>query len=398
MVQAAPLKSELLNELRRRGFIHSATSLDGLDHRLTQGPITAYVGFDLTAQSLHVGSLIQIMVAKWLIAHGNKVIVLLGTSTTKIGDPSGKTESRPLLDDETIRKNQEGITKVLRKLLGPDVTFVNNDWFDTSYIDFIRHYGPLFTVNRMLALDSVKSRLDRQDPMTFLEFNYVILQSVDFLELNSRHQCDLQIGGSDQWGNILAGVDLIRRVMERPVFGLTTQLMTNSAGEKMGKTARGAVWLDSDLTSPFDFWQFWRNVEDGKLEEFFNLFTTVPFPDHLHVNHQKELLAGLITEMVHGKEEAVRAHKTALAMMSGDIGPSTPTFDFIDEEPIVDALVRTGLVKSKGEGDRLAANNGVRVNGVVVNDVRQKFTRASLEDLNVRIAVGKKKVVALVAG
>lgn len=412
------MKSDLLQTLKSRGFINSATSLDGLDHRLTQGPITAYVGFDLTAPTLHVGSLIQIMLAKWLITHGHNVIVLLGTSTTKIGDPSGKTESRPLLDDETIQRNQDGITSVLRRILGDSVTFVVNDWFGSSYIDFIRQYGPLFTVNRMLSLESVKSRLDRQDPMTFLEFNYVILQSVDFLELNSRHHCDLQVGGSDQWGNIVAGVDLIRRVMEKPVFGLTTPLMTNSAGEKMGKTAKGAVWLsqwedeDHEIhgTSPYEFWQFWRNIDDAEVSLFWRLFTETTEdliyawcdgPNAMPINDQKVMLANAVTTIVWGAHASEVAHRTAITEYMGGIGPDTPNFDFIDGEIIVDALVRIGVVKSKGEGDRLAANGGVKINNVVVKDVRRQFTRADFIDTplggyNIRIAIGKKKVVALV--
>lgn len=397
------MKSDLFSDLQSRGFIHQATDLNAIDYAATQGPITAYIGFDLTAPTLHVGSLIQIMALMHLKRHGHNPIVMLGTSTTRIGDPSGKTSARPMLDQHTIEQNAAGISRTLTRILGNDVNFMWNDWFDMNYIDFIRHYGPHFTINRMLTMDSVKSRLDRNDPMTFIEFNYMILQSVDFLELASRHDCTLQIGGSDQWGNIVNGVDLVRRVLDKKVHGLTTPLMTNSAGEKMGKTAAGAVWLDPALTSPFDFWQFWRNIDDDRVLAFWRLFTLAD-EDVIQsimrtgdINDQKIMLANAVTTLVHGVEEADRAHQTARAMMNGGIGPDTPVFDYIDEELIVEALVRTGLVSSKGDGDRQARNGGIKINGQVVKDIRREFTTDDLmqDGVTIRLSLGKKKVVAI---
>lgn len=389
---------DLISDLQSRGFIQQATDLNAIAYEATQGPITAYIGFDLTAPSLHVGSLIQIMALMHLKLHGHNPIVMLGSSTTRIGDPSGKTASRPMLDDATIATNETGIQKTLARILGDDTTFVRNDWFDMSYIDFIRHFGPLFTVNRMLAMESVKSRLDNNDPMTFLEFNYMILQSVDFLELSSRHNCTLQIGGSDQWGNIVNGVDLVRRVMNKKVHGLTTPLMTNSAGEKMGKTTGGAIWLDPTLTSPYDFWQFWRNIDDGQVLPFWRLFTlanedVIQGIMKMEINDRKIMLANAVTTLVHGVEHADRARASAEKTMAGGLGSEVEWFDMVAGETVADALVRTGLCKSKGDADRQAKNGGIKVNNVVVTDVRRSFTPQ--DTLPVRLSLGKKRVVAL---
>ena len=406
------MKPGLVETLKARGFIHQATDLDGLDALAAERPITAYIGFDLTAPSLHVGSLIQIMALRCLIAQGHKAIIVLGTSTTQIGDPSGKDTSRPILPISEIEQNLIGIENVLTRLV-PGAEFIENDWFNLNYIEFLRHYGPLFTVNRMLALDSVKSRLDRKEPMTFLEFNYTILQSIDFLELASQHGVDLQIGGSDQWGNIVGGADLTRRVMQKNVFGLTTPLMTNAAGEKMGKTAGGAIWLDAERTSPFDFWQFWRNIDDDRVEPFFYLFTEglEHAADHgfsVHgpgINAMKAILADEVTKLVHGEDAARQARATAEMILSGGVGPDTPVVEFTKLEllsgreriTIVDALLRTGLVSSKGDGDRQAKNGGVKINGEVITDVRRHFTPEDFlpDDETIRLSLGKKKVVAL---
>ena len=399
------MKSDLIRDLQSRGLIHQATDVNALDYAASQERLTAYIGFDLTASSLHVGSLIQIMTLLRLKQHGHRALVLLGRSTTQIGDPSGKTTSRPMLSEDEIDANQRGIRDTLVRILGDDQEFLTNDWFDMPYIEFLRHYGPLFTVNRMLTMDSVKSRLDKNDPMTFLEFNYMILQSVDFLELVSTENCTLQIGGSDQWGNITTGVDLVRRVMGKNVFGLTTPLMTNSVGEKMGKTAAGAIWLDPVLTPPFDFWQFWRNIDDADVLRFWHIFTlanedVIQGIMRMPINDQKIMLANAVTTLVHGVQHSDRCWQTARAMMDGGIGPDTPVFDFIDDETIVEALVRTGLVKSKGDGDRQAANGGVKVNGEVVTDVRRIFANHDLMDdgMTFRLSLGKKRVVAIRMG
>ncbi len=282
----AQYKSEFLNTLSQRGFVHQISDAEALDAAAMAGPITAYIGFDATATSLHAGSLVQIMMLRWLQKTGHKPIALMGGGTTKVGDPSGKDESRKLLTTDQINANLDGIRQVFLKFLkfgdGPsDAVMVNNaDWLDhLNYIDFLRDYGPHFTINRMMAFDSVKLRLEREQPLTFLEFNYMILQAYDFLELSRRHACVLQMGGSDQWGNIINGIELGRRVDARQLFALTTPLLTTSSGAKMGKTAAGAVWLNTDMLSPYDYWQFWRNAEDADVGRFLNLYTELPIPE-----------------------------------------------------------------------------------------------------------------------
>ena len=281
-----PFRSEFLRVLQERGFIHQITDPGGLDEAAAKGPITAYIGFDATASSLHAGSLVQIMMLHWLQQTGHKPIVLMGGGTTKVGDPSGKDTSRSLLSDAQIAENLAGIKRAFGPFLrfgdGPtDAVMVNNDeWLSTyGYIDFLREYGPHFTINRMLTFDSVRMRLEREQPLTFLEFNYMLMQAVDFLELYQRSKCVLQMGGSDQWGNIVNGVEIVRRKADGQAYGLTTPLLTTSSGAKMGKTAAGAVWLNADMLSPYDYWQFWRNAEDADVGRFLRLFTTLPLDE-----------------------------------------------------------------------------------------------------------------------
>ena len=316
------MESELLTTLEERGFIHQATNLEGLDEFASKNPVVAYIGFDLTADSLHVGSLIQIMVLRWLKKLGHKPIVLFGEATTRIGDPSGKSSQRPMLTSEQIEHNREGIMRVIDRLVGHCHHVTNASWFaedSPSYTNFLEAYGRHFTINRMLTFDSVKTRLNRNAPLTFLEFNYMLMQAIDFLKLNEKEDCVLQIGGSDQWGNIINGVELIRKINAQEAFGLTTPLMTNSAGEKMGKSAGNAIWLDPDKTSAFEFWQFWRNVEDKKVGEFLKLFTELSMDDIFalemfsgkEINKAKIALATEVTALVHGRATAEEVARLA---------------------------------------------------------------------------------------
>ncbi|HRJ64682.1 MAG TPA: tyrosine--tRNA ligase, partial [Brevundimonas sp.] len=315
-------KSDFLKTLQARGYIHQITHPAELDAATVAGVVTGYIGFDATAPSLHVGSLIQIMMLRRLQQAGHKPIVLMGGGTTKVGDPTGKDASRPQLTDETIQSNIASIKTVFEKFLtfgdGPtDAVMLDNDaWLSTyGYVEFLREYGTHFTINRMLAFDSVKLRLEREQPMTFLEFNYMLMQSVDFLELNRARGCTLQMGGSDQWGNIVSGVDLVRRVDQKAAFGLTTPLLTTASGGKMGKTAQGAVWLNAEQLSPYDYWQFWRNVDDADVGKFLRLFTDLPLDevarleslDGAAINDAKKALADAATTMLHGADAAATA-------------------------------------------------------------------------------------------
>jgi tyrosyl-tRNA synthetase len=429
------MKSEFLSVLARRGFIKDCTDLAGLDALCAKGPIKAYIGFDMTADSLHVGSLIQIMVLRHLVKTGNHAFILLGGATTKVGDPTGKDSMRPLLTAEQIEANRIGIQKVFdrlvlslgnplakpmqdpalsRKIQGDHFpTIVNNDEWVSSFdlMDYLRDYGPHFTINRMLTLDSVRSRLERQEPMTFLEFNYMLLQAIDFRHLHAAKDVVLQIGGSDQWGNIVNGVDLIRRMDEKQAFGLTTPLMTNVAGEKMGKTAGGAVWLDPDKTSPFDFWQFWRNVEDEKVGLFLCLFTDPDDVDDEVINHlmsgygpgivkAKEFLATEVTALVHGREAAEMAQEAAGKAQKGQKGEGLPVVEVSVTQPFLTLSVvalDAGLATSKGDAFRTALNGGVRVDGEKVQ--AQQMIKPLIMQVGEEIvmAFGKKKV-ALIRG
>jgi tyrosyl-tRNA synthetase len=405
------MKSELLSTLKERGFIFQATNVEGLDELAANERITSYIGFDLTANSLHVGSLVQIMVQRWMSRLGHQPITLLGEATTRIGDPSGKTTQRPILTDKEISKNREGIEHVLDRLLPHKQYISNAEWFneDTGFFEFLQLYGKHFTINRMLTFDSVKSRLDRKDPLTFLEFNYMLMQAVDFMKLYVNHDCKLQVGGSDQWGNIVNGVELTRRIHRTEVFGLTTPLMTNMAGEKMGKTASGAIWLDPDKTSAFEFFQFWRNVEDAKVGDFLRLFTELDMDEITRlellegseINEAKKILAVEVTALVHGRATANHASILAVGGASeGQEANSMPVHiikstAFQTGITLAQMLFDAKMVSSKTEATKLAAGGGVRVNGAVVTDVRINLPREAFEDSSFLLSVGKKKVVAV---
>jgi tyrosyl-tRNA synthetase len=415
------MKSDLITTLNDRGFINQATNLDGLDQRAMAGPIIAYIGFDLTADSLHVGSLVQIMMLRWMHKLGHDPIVLFGEATTRIGDPTGKSTARPILTPEEIERNRIGIVQVIDRLVGsvrPHTRHVSNgEWFTStspSYMDFLARYGHHFSINRMMTLDTVKTRLDKHEPLSFLEFNYMLMQAVDFLKLYETRDCVLQVGGSDQWGNIINGVELVRRVHQAEVFGLTTPLMTNSAGEKMGKTASGAVWLDPNKTSAFEFWQFWRNVEDEKVGEFLRLFTELPMDEitrleilgGAEINEAKKVLATEVTAMVHGRATAEHA---AVLAASSKPSESDPQKDFTPVHAVshnhVDTgitlaqiLLDAGLVSSKTQADKLAANGGVKVNGTTITNVREEIKRSTFSKSSFTLTVGKKKIVSIRIG
>jgi tyrosyl-tRNA synthetase len=408
--------SDFLKVLQERGYIHQVTHPAELDEAATKGVITAYIGFDATAPSLHVGSLIQIMMLRRLQQTGHKPIVLMGGGTTKIGDPTDKDQSRPLLTEAQIQANIASIKTVFAKFLtfgdGPtDAIMVDNDaWLSKyGYVDFLREFGVHFTVNRMLAFDSVKARLEREQPMTFLEFNYMLMQSVDFLELERRNGCLLQMGGSDQWGNIVNGVELIRRVDQKPAFGLTTPLLSTASGQKMGKTVGGAVWLNADMRSPYDYWQFWRNTEDADVGRFLKLFTDLPLDEiarlealpGAQINEAKKVLANEATRMLHGAEAAAAAEGAAKAAFEeGRVSGDLPTHEVakadLDAGIVLAALAAdAGLASSKGEARRLAQGGGLRVNDKAETDANRTVTAADLVDGVVKLAAGKKKIVLI---
>ena len=412
-------ESQFMQLMHDRNFIHQVTDETELDAIMDRGRVTAYIGFDCTADSLHVGSLVQIMMLRHLQKCGHRPIVLMGGGTTKVGDPSGKDDARQLLSDENIKHNKEGIRKIFEKYLvfgdGPtDALMVDNDeWLSNlEYIRFLREYGRHFSVNRMLSFDSVKLRLDREQPLSFLEFNYMILQAYDFLELQRRHNCILQMGGSDQWGNIINGVELVRRVDQKSIFGLTTPLVTTASGEKMGKSASGAIWLNSDRLSPYEFWQFWRNTEDGDVGRFLRLFTEIPLDEITklemlkgsELNEAKKILASEITKLCHGLNASESAASTAQKIFEeGLLGADLPTI-LIDTKQleqglwIIEALKQAEFIKSNGEGRRLINNGGVRLNDVVVVDPDQKIL---ISDANsdgvIKLSSGKKRHALLKA-
>ena len=371
--------SSLLRTLDARGYIHQLTDAAALDAMATREIIAGYIGFDATAPSLHVGSLVQIMMLRRLQQAGHKPLVVMGGGTTKVGDPSGKDESRKLLTDADIAANIAGIRRVFDRFLtfgdGPtDAVMIDNaDWLDAlDYVSFLRDFGRHFTINRMLAFDSVKLRLDREQPLTFLEFNYMILQAFDFLELSRRIGCRLQMGGSDQWGNIVNGIELARRVDGTPLFGLTTPLITTVDGGKMGKTASGAVWLNADRLGAYDYWQFWRNSQDGDVGKFLRLFTDIDLEeiarlealDGAEINAAKIVLADAATALAHGDQAARLASETASTTFAGGAGEDLPRHAIATPViGIVDALVALGLVASKGEARRLITGGGARVDG-----------------------------------
>jgi tyrosyl-tRNA synthetase len=405
--------SAFLRTLTERGFLNQCSDRAGLDAAMRQGVVSAYIGFDATADSLHVGHLVSIMVLRWLQRTGHKPIVMIGGGTTRIGDPSFRDSSRPMLDDEQIAANMAGIGKVFTNYLtfgdGPtDAVMVNNaDWLDElRYIPLLREVGRHFTVNRMLSFDSVKQRLDREQPLTFLEFNYMILQAFDFVELSRRHGCLLQMGGSDQWGNIVNGIELGRRMAGKDLFGLTTPLLTTASGAKMGKTASGAVWLNADRLSPWEFWQFWRNTEDADVGRFLRLFTELPIDeiarlealDGAGINEAKKVLANEVTRLCHGDQAAAKAAETARRTFEdGELadGPGTLVVQRADLEAglrVVDLLVEANLAGSKGAAKRLVQDIGARVNGAVVVDEAAMITMADLDtDGRVRLSAGRKR-------
>ncbi|MBN9466863.1 tyrosine--tRNA ligase [Brevundimonas sp.] len=406
-------KSDFLRTLQARGYIHQITHPVELDEAAASGVVSAYIGFDATAPSLHVGSLIQIMMLRRLQQAGHKPIVLMGGGTTKVGDPTGKDASRPQLTQDTIQANIDSIQTVFAKFLtfgdGPtDAVMVNNDdWLSGyGYIQFLRDFGTHFTVNRMLSFDSVKLRLEREQPMTFLEFNYMLMQSVDFLELNRSLKVTLQMGGSDQWGNITSGVDLVRRVDQKAAFGLTTPLLTTASGGKMGKTAQGAVWLNAEQLSPYDYWQFWRNAEDADVGRFMRLFTDLSLEqiaeyealEGAAINDAKKALADAATAMLHGADAAATARAAAeTAFEKGQVSADLPTVELPAAEVygamIAAVVAKAGLTASNGEARRLAQGGGLRLNDVPVSDGAQLLTEADAKDGVIKLAAGKKKIV-----
>ncbi len=401
-------KSDFLNVLAERGFIHQVSEPEALDARAKSGPITAYIGFDCTAASLHVGSLLPIMMLYWLQQTGHCPIALMGGGTTRVGDPSGKDETRRVLTDEAINENLKGIRAVFSKFLkfedaGGNAIMSNNaDWLNKlNYIDFLRDVGRHFSVNRMLSFDSVKLRLERQQELSFLEFNYMVLQAYDFVELNKRYDCILQMGGSDQWGNIVNGIDLGRRMLNAQLFALTSPLITTSSGAKMGKTAAGAVWLNADLVSPYDYWQYWRNTEDGDVVRFLKLFTVLPLDEIARlaalkgneINEAKKILATEATALVHGRDAANQAAETARKTFEeGAPAETLPTV--VVEHPIgvLIAAVQTGAVSSTSEARRQIKNGGIKLNGVVVTDEKLTLTTDNATPEGVHIlSIGKKR-------
>jgi len=405
-------KSDFLREATERGFVHQCTDIDALDEAFSNGPVSAYIGFDCTADSLHVGSLLQIMILRLLQKHGHRPVVLMGGGTTRIGDPSGKDESRKMLTDEQIGANMAGIRRCFGPYLrfgeGPaDAIMPNNaDWLDKlGYIPLLREVGHHFTINRMLTFDSVKLRLDREQPLTFLEFNYMILQSYDFRELFRRHGVSVQMGGSDQWGNIVSGVELVRRMEARTVFGLTTPLITTASGAKMGKTAQGAVWLTADRLSPYDYWQFWRNTEDADVGRFLRLFTDLPVAEiaklealgGAEINEAKKILATETTALAHGREAAEAAAETARrAFEQGEAADTLPSVDIPEAElaagiPAFRLFTLAGLAASNGEARRLIRGGGARVNDVAVTEEGQAIGTADLRDGAIKLSAGRKQ-------
>ncbi|NBT39372.1 MAG: tyrosine--tRNA ligase [Alphaproteobacteria bacterium] len=403
----------LLEELEERGFVQDCTDLNELNTRMTNQRISAYVGFDCTGPSLHVGHLLSIMILRRLQAHGHKPIVLLGGGTTKVGDPSGKDETRKMLTDEDIAQNMESLRGVFSQFLsfgdGPsDAIMVNNnDWLSQlSYIDFLRDFGRHFSVNRMLSFDSVKLRLEREQPLSFIEFNYMILQAYDFYELSERYGCALQLGGSDQWGNIVNGIELTRRVSGKQVFGLTTPLITTASGAKMGKTASGAVWLNKDMLSDFDYWQFWRNTDDRDVTRFMKLFTDMTPSDiseveRLDINQQKERLAEEATTLARGIDAAKFAQKAAAGAFQGGDLQALPTveldFEENNEMGILHVVVRAGLAETNSEVRRLIKGGGVKCDGITITDEKMMISLQTLKEKPIHLALGKKKHVLLKA-
>ena len=404
-------KSDFLRVMFERGFVADCTDYQALDEALVKGVVPAYIGYDATAASLHVGHLMNIMVLRWLQKTGHKPITLMGGGTTKVGDPSFRSEERPLLTPEAIDRNIDGLKQVFARYLdysdAPNgaIMLNNAEWLDSlNYLDFLRDIGRHFSVNRMLSFESVKSRLDREQSLSFLEFNYMILQAYDFLEIHRRYGCLLQMGGSDQWGNIVNGIDLTRRVIDHEIFGLTTPLLTTSDGRKMGKSASGAVWLRADMLSPYEFWQFWRNTTDADVGRFLKIFTELPVEecDRLgalqgaEINGAKILLANLATTLLHGAEAAAAAEATAREVFErGGVGDDLPTVRVTAAEAaegvgIVQLFVKAGLAASGKDAKRLIAEGGARLNDELVTDQGLRLGASHLAE-PLKLTAGKKR-------
>ncbi|WP_296417484.1 tyrosine--tRNA ligase [Pseudooctadecabacter sp.] len=403
-------KSDFIRIMMERGFLADCTDYQGLDEAFSKGVVPAYIGFDATAKSLHVGSLIQIMMLRWLQKTGHQPITLMGGGTTKVGDPSFRADERPLLTPAMIDDNIAGIKQVFANYIDysgdvPALMLNNAEWLDgLNYLDFLRDIGKHFSVNRMLSFESVKSRLDREQSLSFLEFNYMILQAYDFLELNRRYGCLLQMGGSDQWGNIVNGIDLTRRVLDHEIYGLTSPLLTTSDGKKMGKSQQGAIWLNPDMLSPYEFWQFWRNTTDADVGRFLKLYTELPVEecDRLgalegaEVNDAKIVLANEVTALLHGRAAAEAAAQTAREVFEkGGVGDDLPTLtlaagDVGDGISIVQLIVKSGLAGSGKEAKRLIAEGGAKMNDAAVTDTGLLIAPTDL-NTPIKLSAGKKR-------
>ena len=400
--------NKFLKEFKDRGFFYQCTDESQLSELLDKKKVKAYIGFDCTAESLHVGSLLQIMCLKLLQDHGHQPIVLLGGGTTRIGDPSGKDKTRKILSEKEIERNSKNIEKILKNFLDTKnkktkPIFVNNfTWLKSlNYISFLRDIGKHFTINKMLTFDSVKNRLDREQSLSYMEFNYMILQAYDFLELNKKKDCVLQIGGSDQWGNIVNGVDLIKRYSDNQAYGLTTPLITLASGAKMGKTSDGAVWLDKKLLSPYDYWQFWRNTDDRDVIKFLKFFTDIKVKEiknleNKNINDLKIILANKTTELLHGKKEAIKSDKIAKETFSeNSTGANLPSikmkFNFIKNLNIVDLIIHSNLESSKSEIRRLIKGNAIKINNKIINDDKFMIKNILLNENYFKLSIGKKR-------
>ena len=404
-------RSDFLHIMNSRGFLQDCSDLEGLDERMKKETISAYIGFDATADSLHVGSLIQIMMLRWLQKTGHRPITLMGGGTTKIGDPSGKDQSRQLLTSDEIQQNIIGIRQVFDKYIkfgesSSDAIQPNNaEWLENlNYVEFLRSYGRHFTINRMLSFDSVRLRLEREQPLTFLEFNYMLLQAYDFMELNKRFGCQLQMGGSDQWGNIVNGIDLTRRINKSEVYGLTTPLLTKADGSKMGKSADGAIWLNEDKLEAYNFWQFWRNTMDEDVVKFLKLFTELPLDEcerlgklkGSEINTAKQILATEVTTLAHGRDRAKNAEETSKTVFAdGSSAKGLPT-EHISESELINGVTgaqlftKSGLSSSGKDAKRLISEGGARIDGIVLNDTSKLFYTDDIIN-GLKLSAGKKR-------
>ena len=405
------MKNNFLQEMEDRGYLNQCTNLDKLAEIINKKSISGYIGFDCTASSLHVGSLLQIMILKLMQKYGHKPIILLGGGTTLIGDPSGKDSTRKILNQNEIKKNIISITKVFKKVLDTKnkktaPIFVNNaDWLNKlNYIQFLRDTGSHFTINKMLTFDSVKLRLDREQSLSYMEFNYMILQAYDFYQLFENNGCILQIGGSDQWGNIINGVDLIRRKSQKETYGLTSPLITLSSGAKMGKTEKGAIWLNAELLSPYDYWQFWRNTDDRDVKRFLKFFTEIEvskiekiFEEEKNINKLKILLANEATKILHGEIASKKAEQTAKdTFVSGGLGSELPEIKVKLDKiksgvDIIEFVSENKILISKSEVRRAILNKGLKINGNVINDVKMRLKLEDFKDKTLKLSYGKKK-------